>query len=47
MTTITELLGAQAQLDKTRADLVAARYELKVQRANARLAVGRLQPDQL
>jgi outer membrane protein TolC len=46
-TTITELLGAQAQLDKTRADLVAARYELKVQRANARLAVGRLQPDQL
>ncbi len=45
--TITELLGAQAQLDKTRADLVAARYELKVQRANARLAVGRLQPDQL
>jgi len=47
VTTITELLGAQAQLDKTRADLVAARYELKVQRANARLAVGRLQPDQL
>lgn len=45
VTTITELLGAQAQLDKTRADLVAARYELKVQRANARLAVGRLQPD--
>jgi outer membrane protein TolC len=47
VTTITELLSAQAQLDKTRADLVAARYELKVQRANARLAVGRLQPDQL
>jgi len=47
VTTITELLGAQAQLDKTRADLVAARYELKVQRASARLAVGRLQPDQL
>lgn len=47
VTTITELLGAQAQLDKARADLVAARYELKVQRANARLAVGRLQPDQL
>ncbi|HUX31196.1 MAG TPA: TolC family protein [Thiobacillus sp.] len=44
-TTITELLAAQAQLDKTRADLVAARYELKVQRANARLATGRLQPD--
>jgi outer membrane protein TolC len=47
VTTITELLGAQAQLDKTRADLVAARYELKVQRANARLAAGRLQPDPL
>jgi len=47
VTTITELLAAQAQLDKTRADLVAARYELKVQRANARLATGRLQPDLL
>lgn len=45
--TITELLAAQAQLDKARADLVAARYDLKVQRANARLAIGRLQPDQL
>jgi outer membrane protein len=45
--TITELLGAQAQLDKARADWVAARYELKLQRASARLAVGRLQPDQL
>ncbi len=47
VTTITELLGAQAQLDKARADLVAARYELKVQRASARLAIGHLQPDQL
>ncbi|KAB2325567.1 TolC family protein [Betaproteobacteria bacterium SCN1] len=45
--TITELLGAQAQLDKARADLVAARYDLKIQRANVRLAAGRLQPDQL
>lgn len=45
--TITELLGAQAQLDKARADLVAARYDLKVQRASVRLAAGRLQPDQL
>lgn len=45
VTTITELLAAQAQLDKTRADRVAAGYELKVQRANARLASGRLQPD--
>ncbi len=47
VTTVTELLAAQAQLDKARADLVAARYDLKVQRANARLATGRLQPDQL
>jgi outer membrane protein len=47
VTTITELLAAQAQLDKTRADLVAARYDLKVQRASARLAAGQLQPDQL
>lgn len=45
--TIVELLGGQAQLDKARADLVAARYELKVQRAAARLAAGHLQPDQL
>lgn len=47
VTTITELLAAQAQLDKTRADWVAARFELKMQRANARLATGRLQPDLL
>lgn len=47
VTTITELLGAQTQLDKARADLVAARYDLKVQRASARLAIGRLQSDQL
>ncbi|WP_324779393.1 TolC family protein [Thiobacillus sedimenti] len=47
VTTITELLGAQAQLDKARADLVAARYDLKVQRANARLVTGRLQPDHM
>jgi len=45
--TIVELLGGQAQLDKSRADLVAARYELKVQRAAARLAAGHLEPNQL
>lgn len=45
--TIVELLGGQAQLDKARADVVAARYELKVQRATARLATGHLQADQL
>ncbi|MFN3750556.1 MAG: TolC family protein [Thiobacillus sp.] len=47
VTTVTELLAAQAQLDKARADLVAARYDLKVQRASVRLATGRLQPDSL
>jgi outer membrane protein TolC len=47
VTTIVELLGGQAQLDKARADVVAARYELKVQRATARLAAGHLQADQL
>jgi outer membrane protein TolC len=45
--TIVELLAGQAQLDKARADVVAARYELKVQRASARLATGHLQADQL
>jgi outer membrane protein TolC len=45
--TIVELLAGQAQLDKARADVVAARYELKVQRATARLATGHLQADQL
>lgn len=38
--TMIELLAAQAQLDKTRADLVAAQYELAVQRAELKLAVG-------
>jgi outer membrane protein len=47
VSTIVELLGSQAQLDKARADLVAARYELKIQRAAVLLATGHLQPDQL
>jgi len=47
VTTVVELLAGQAQLDKARADVVAARYELKVQRATARMATGHLQPDQL
>ena len=42
-----ELLSAQAQLDKTRADLVAARYDLAVTRAELRLAVGVLEPEQI
>jgi outer membrane protein len=47
VTTISELLTGQAQLDKARADLVAARYDLKIQRAAVHLATGHLQPDQL
>lgn len=38
--TLVELLAAQAQLDKARADLVAAQYELAVQRAELKLDVG-------
>jgi outer membrane protein len=40
--TLVETLSAQAQLDKTRADRVAARYELTMAGAALRLAVGRL-----
>ena len=47
VTTITELLAARAQLDKARADVVAANYDLAVQRAGLRLAVGKLEPDQI
>ncbi len=45
--TITEQLGAQAELDKARADVVAARYDLAVQRANLLLATGQLTPETL
>lgn len=45
VTTITELLAARAQLDKARADVVAANYDLAMQRAALRLAVGKLEPD--
>jgi outer membrane protein len=44
--TITELLAAQTQLDKTRADVVRAQYELAVQRASLLLALGQLDPAQ-
>ncbi|MDA8329026.1 MAG: TolC family protein [Betaproteobacteria bacterium] len=47
LTTITEQLGAQAQLDKARADVVTARYAVAVQRANLKLALGQLDPDAL
>ena len=45
VTTITELLNARAQLDKARADEVAANYDVIVQRAGLRLAVGKLETD--
>jgi outer membrane protein len=45
--TLIEVLGAQAQLDKANADLVAARYELAVNRAELKRAVGVLTADTL
>jgi outer membrane protein TolC len=45
--TLIELLAAQAQLDKTRADLVASRYDLAVHRAELKRAVGVLELEQL
>ncbi|MFA5170014.1 MAG: TolC family protein [Sulfuriferula sp.] len=45
--TITEQLAAQAQLDKARADVVAAEYDVAIQRANLKLALGQLDADSL
>ena len=45
--TIAELLAAQTQQDKAHADVVAAQYDLAVQRASLKLAIGKLEPDQL
>lgn len=42
---IVELLSARAQLDKAKADRIAAHYDLAVQRAGLRLAVGNLDPE--
>lgn len=47
VTTITELLAARAQLDDARAGVVAAKYDLAIQRAGLRLALGKLEPDQM
>lgn len=47
LATVVELLAAQAQLDKAKADLVAARYEQVVQRAELKRAVGQLSVEQL
>lgn len=45
MATVVELLTAQTQVDRARADLVAARHELAVQRAELQRAVGVLSGD--
>lgn len=45
VSTMTELLTIQAQLDKARSDLVAATYQQTMQRAAVLLALGRLTPD--
>lgn len=42
--TMTELLAAQAELDKARSELVAARYQEVMQRAGLLLGLGRLTP---
>ncbi len=45
VSTMSELLMIQAQLDKARNDLVAAKYQQTMQRAGILLAIGRLTPD--
>lgn len=47
VTTMVEVLAAQAQLDKARAEEIAARYQLTVQRSALRLAAGKLNSEQL
>ncbi len=47
VTTMVEVLAAQTQLDKARAEEVAAHYQLTIQRSALRLAVGKLNDDQL
>lgn len=45
LSTMTNLLQAQAELDKSRAEYVQAQYELVLQRAKLLLATGQLEPD--
>lgn len=47
LSTMTNLLQSQADLDKARAELVQARYELTLQRSALLLAEGHLTPDQI
>jgi outer membrane protein TolC len=43
--TMTDLLAAQAELDKARSELVSARYQEVMQRAGLLLGLGRLTPN--
>lgn len=45
--TMTEVLASQAQLDKTRAELVQSLYEQNIQKAKLRLETGSMRLDQL
>lgn len=45
LSTMTNLLQTQAELDKARAEFVQAQYELVLQRANLLLATGQLEPE--
>ncbi|MFN3593478.1 MAG: TolC family protein [Thiobacillaceae bacterium] len=47
MATVVELLAAQTQLDRARAEVVAARHDLALRRAELARAVGVLNPDQI
>ena len=47
VSTMTELLLIQAQLDKARSDLIMARYQELMQRAGLLLALGQLTPDRV
>lgn len=47
ISTITELLASTTQLDKARAELVGARYDVNVQKAELLLATGKMDASQL
>ncbi len=47
VTTLVDLLSAQTQLDRARADLVQARFDLSVSRGQVLQAAGALDPEQL
>lgn len=47
VSTMTEVLASQAQLDKARADLVNSKFETNIQKATLRLATGAMNADLL